>query len=127
MSAQDDIQRALTTMAWVCAAYRSDAVAMSRKGEPVGDLRPDGAARMRPFAFLARRPSGHEQHDAIAGADRAIEPGIQGGVGRRQRMAVEVEGAVGDNGPVRQPPIPAAVEPGEETERLLPDAGGLGC
>ena len=71
--AEDQIERALTTVPGMRAANRSDFPTMPENGQPIADRSPYRAPPGGPF--VARRwPSGHEQHDPGAILNRLFKP-----------------------------------------------------
>jgi len=90
------------------AAHRGDRRGVPGRGEPVVHGSPDLSSLDRRLAGAVM--AGDEQQHSVAARDRLVEAAVDGRPCRIERQAMEVEGAVGFDGPAAKPLVPSAVE-----------------
>jgi len=84
-----------------------NAAPMARCGQPIANLRADQTA---PRFAGARWTAGYDQQKPHVVGDGPFEGVIERGVCGRQRVAMQVDRAVGRNRSLEQAPVPMAVE-----------------
>ena len=98
-------------MAAVSAADSGDVAGVAGGGEPVANGGPNGAALHRPVLAL-RRPAGDQEQQSRAGRDRLVEPAVEQIISGGEIVAVEIDGEIRLDEPLRQAAVPAGVESG---------------
>ena len=92
-------------MAGMRRAHRGDTTGVTRGREPFAKRRVNDAAP----ATLARRTAGDQENDAAIPGECLLKPVIECGMGRRERVAVEIDHHIRDDPASPQGTIPAAI------------------
>ena len=88
---------------------------VARSGQPIVNGGADAASLDGRLAGAGM--AGNQQHDAVAALDGLLQAPVDRGPGAVQRVAMEIDGAVGLDRPFGEAPVPAAVEGLPRTRR----------
>ncbi len=99
-------------MTGMCPPHRRDSLGMVRPCDPVANCGANRSPAIGSLGIGARRPAGDEQQHPVPPRNRVRQPGIQHPMGRRQRVAMQVDRAFGRYQPARQSPVPTSIERG---------------